>query len=215
MLGAGNPAGLLQTGGSICLNFEGPSFDPITVGYDVTVDAGTPSGTYTNEAVHVTDDPFAEPVTVTEDLDVAVDCTRTISGRHNGAVKVSSGVTCLDGATVHGSVTIGPGAGLEVRGAQITGALKVTNAAFVILCDSVTGPVRLTGSSAVTLGDPTVGCAPNRTGPVSLTSTDGPSILAGNRINGKLSCTGNDPPPTNKGFPNEVLGRTSGQCAGL
>ena len=167
--------------------------------------------------MHVTDDPFAQPVTITNALEVAVDCSRTITGRHTGAITVSSGVTCLDAATVIGAITVRPGAGLEADGSRVTGAITASGASLVALCGTnVTGPLRLTGNDSVTIGDPTIGCDPNRlTGAVTLSGTDGPSVLAGNIIVGALSCTGNDPPPTNKGFPNGVLGRTSGQCAGL
>jgi len=30
-----------------------------------------------------------------------------------------------------------------------------------------------------------------------------------------LSCTGNEPAPSNEGVPNQVLGARTGQCAGL
>ena len=163
VVGAGDPSTVLEDDGTICLDFQGPSFDPITLGYDVTVDDGAPSGTYTNTLVHVTDDPFAQPVTITNALEVAVDCSRTITGRHTGALIVSSGVTCLDGATVIGAITVRPGAGLEADGSRVTGAITATGASLVALCGTtVTGPLRLTGNDSVTIGDPTIGCDPNR-----------------------------------------------------
>jgi alpha-tubulin suppressor-like RCC1 family protein len=71
VLSAGDPSTVLEDGSSVCFDYEGPSFDPITVGYDVTVDADAPFGTYTNEAVHTTDDPFAQPDVAGFDLEVA------------------------------------------------------------------------------------------------------------------------------------------------
>ena len=69
-LNAGDPSGILEEGGTICLDYEGPSFDPITLGYDVTVDQDAASGTYTNEAVHVTDDPYDEAAVATASVEV-------------------------------------------------------------------------------------------------------------------------------------------------
>jgi hexosaminidase len=40
-------------------------------------------------------------------------------------------------------------------------------------------------------------------------------VIGGNLIVGPLTCSGNNPPPTNNGAPNTVFGRRSGQCAGL
>ena len=72
VLGAGDPAGVVSPspGGSFCLDYEGPSFDPITVGYDVTVHEDALTGTYTNLASHITDDPYAKSVVASFDLEV-------------------------------------------------------------------------------------------------------------------------------------------------
>ena len=72
ILGAGDPAGVVSPspGGSFCLDYEGPSFDPIAVGYDVTVHEDALTGTYTNTASHITDDPYAQAVVTSFDLEV-------------------------------------------------------------------------------------------------------------------------------------------------
>ncbi len=67
---AANPSAALTAGGTICLDYDGPSFDPITVEYDVTVADNAFTGTYTNAAVHTTDDPFAEPATASDSVSV-------------------------------------------------------------------------------------------------------------------------------------------------
>ena len=69
-LNAGDPSTEIEAGGSICLDYNGPTFDPITVEYDVTVAENTFTGTYTNAAVHTTDDPFAEPATASDSVEV-------------------------------------------------------------------------------------------------------------------------------------------------
>jgi uncharacterized repeat protein (TIGR01451 family) len=334
-LNAGDPAGLLEEGGTICLDYEGPSFDAVTLAYDVAVDADAVSGTYTNEVVHVTDDPYDEPavasadveitgaatdlaivkagevsgpnevlftigvtnngpddatgVVVTDELpaevayvadsceaanvppwtweigdlgagesvecsitvdvttagvientaavtgdqvdpvpdndestvivevDEELECTDVITGRHTGPLVVSEGVTCLDGARVTGPVKVKEGAALLSDGSRITGPLHAVGALAIELCDTrATGGLNINGSSEVTLGDPTVDCEPNHVvGPVTVKGTDGPSVIAGNRIVGPLACTGNVPDPVNNGFPNSVVGPQSGQCQDL
>lgn len=68
---AADPSAALTAGGTICLDYDGPTFDPITVEYDVMVADNAFTGTYTNAAVHTTDDPYAEPATASDS--VAVD----------------------------------------------------------------------------------------------------------------------------------------------
>ncbi|MFW6091254.1 MAG: S8 family serine peptidase [Actinomycetota bacterium] len=227
VLGAGDPAALLEQGGSICLDYEGPTFEPITVGYDVTVDDDAFSDTYTNDVVHVTDDPFAEEATESVDVEVTgiEPCEDVISGRHFGPLQVSDGVTCLEGATVFGPVNVSDGAALRSSdGSRIVGPVYSSGAEEVTVCDTrVVGPVTLTGTGprdlglpAVTFGDPASDCAGNTVvGPVTVSGTEGPSVVADNRIGGPLSCSGNDPAPVDNGFPNNVLGPKGGQCSDL
>jgi uncharacterized repeat protein (TIGR01451 family) len=222
VLNASDPSAVLEEGGSFCLDYEGASFDPITLGYDVTVDEDATSGTYTNEAVHTTDDPYARPETATASVEVTgtdpePECTDTITGQHTGPLTISDGTTCLDGAAVTGPVTVRPGAGLVADGARITGPVTAQGASEVSICDSrITGSLTVTSAASVTIGDPANGCAGNTvTGPVGITGSDGPSVIAGNRIVGSLTCSGNDPAPVNNGHPNTVIGPKSGQCSSL
>ncbi len=217
VVSAGDPGAVLTEGGTICLDFEGPSFDPITVGYDATVDAGTLPGTYTNQLVHVTDDPYAEPVTIGAAVEVGVACARTITATGFGTLTVSDGVTCLDGATWIGPIKVRRGGGLQLLDSTVVGGVKSERATLVMVCDSeVLSGFKADRSVAVMLGNPEIDCAPNLlVGGVKLTKTDGPSIVAGNLIVGPLACSGNQPPPVNLGERNLVVGRRSGQCARL
>jgi hexosaminidase len=40
-------------------------------------------------------------------------------------------------------------------------------------------------------------------------------VVAGNTIGGGLSCSGNDPAPTDAGRPNIAHGSASGQCSAM
>jgi len=144
-------------------------------------------------------------------------CFSELDGRHTGPLQISHGITCLDGATVTGPVTVGDGAGIRSVDSRITGPIRADGAYEVTLCDTrVTGPVSLGGGSGVTFGDPEAGCTGNTvTGPVSITGTHGQTVIADNRIVGPLACSDNEPSPVNNGFANSVLGPKSGQCADL
>ncbi|MEE6273973.1 S8 family serine peptidase [Georgenia wangjunii] len=58
--------GVVEDDTVICFDYEGASFDPVTISYQVTVDdAGLANGdVLTNEVTHVTDNPGAQPVTI-------------------------------------------------------------------------------------------------------------------------------------------------------
>ncbi|MGI5211634.1 discoidin domain-containing protein [Plantactinospora sp. CA-290183] len=139
-------------------------------------------------------------------------CTRTVTGRHSGPLTVLSGVTCLDGATVTGPVTVLPGAALAATDATVTGALSALGARSV----QVTGS-RIDGPLSVVGGTGRVALTGNRVGgPVSLLGnrTGGvPLVVSDNAVRGALACAGNQPAPVRGDEPNTVGGTAAGQCA--
>ena len=137
-------------------------------------------------------------------------CTKTVTGTVNGGLQ-ASGVTCVDGATINGPVTVSKGATLFVFGGEIKGPLSASDAASVVLVGTkVGGPVSVNASATeIALENTTVG------GPVSLTGNKTRSVVAFSSVGGPLSCTGNNPPPVNNGFANDVKGPKAGQCTGL
>ncbi|HEX5540862.1 MAG TPA: ExeM/NucH family extracellular endonuclease [Micromonospora sp.] len=160
-------------------------------------------------------------------------CTTTITGRHNGPLTVSAGLTCLEGATINGPVTVSPGASLMVSGGQITGPVNATRPELVTLSGTtVTGPVTVTGATGGVRVDESRINGPlsvtgssggvridtvTVTGPVTVTKNTGsqPVVVAANTISGTLSCSGNDPEPVNESRSNTVRGPATGQCARL
>jgi hypothetical protein len=135
----------------------------------------------------------------------------TLTGTHNGPLTVS-GVACLDGATVRGPVRVQAGATLIVNGTSINGPVDASGAAGFVLTDStVNGPVRATGTRG-----PVVLVGNKVSGPVDVvTSTGTAPLVAGNRVNGPLSCTGNNPVPVNLEVANTVSGPKAQQCSRL
>ncbi|MEU4242177.1 GH92 family glycosyl hydrolase [Actinoplanes sp. NPDC026619] len=138
-------------------------------------------------------------------------CTTTIADQVSGALTIKSGVTCLaPGATVTGLVTVTKGASLYANGATLKAAVTATGAGTLSLLNTtVGGIITATGSGPVSLEHNTI------RGLVTLTSGHGSTIVAGNTINGSLTCTGNNPAPVNNGLKNAGSGIRLGQCAKL
>jgi hypothetical protein len=137
-------------------------------------------------------------------------CTTRITSPHKGPLRVDSGITCVDGATIEGAVTVAAGASLFAREARFTGAITATGAATIeIVGGSVEGVTRLTGTTErVTIFGVT-------TGDVSVAGTKSvrPALIHGNTIRGALSCTGNTAAPETRATPNTIAKNATGQCA--
>ncbi|HYQ64952.1 ExeM/NucH family extracellular endonuclease [Actinophytocola sp.] len=159
-------------------------------------------------------------------------CDRTITGMKFGAVVVTSGLTCVDDATIFGGIVVRPGASLKVTGGHLIGPVSATSPGAVTLSGvEVIGPVSVTGATGAVLVDKGRLTGPvvlhgdkagvkidtaSVIGPVSVTgNTGGPAVVAGNTIVGPLACSGNDPAPGNGGRKNKVYGPATGQCAKL
>ncbi|MBM0274404.1 M64 family metallopeptidase [Micromonospora tarensis] len=133
-------------------------------------------------------------------------CTTVVSGRHAGPLTVSAGVTCLRAATVHGPVTVAPGAAVVAEASSIAGSLTSSRASAVELLNTeVRGAVALTGTTGrVTLVGARV------TGPLAVTGTATAPTLAGGRASA-LTCSGG-PAPVDLGAPMTVPGPSAGPC---
>lgn len=68
----GSAAGVVEDDGFVCFDYQGPAFDPVTISYQVTLDDEglTDGDVLTNAATHVTDNPGAQPETVSVDVTV-------------------------------------------------------------------------------------------------------------------------------------------------
>jgi cytoskeletal protein CcmA (bactofilin family) len=156
------------------------------------------------------------------------ECTTTITGQRNGNLTVTSGVTCLDDARVNGNVTVSAGATLVASDGSINGNLTSTGAREVQLFGTrINGNVRITNTTngvttAGTTFNGNVILSGNRTVPDDEGAERfsqygyayGP-ILAGNRINGNLACSGNSAPARDFEAPNRINGNRSGDCSEL
>jgi PKD repeat protein len=155
---------------------------------------------------------------------------------------VMGALSGCSGSTISGAVTLSQDAeGLQVDGATVSGAVAVTSPAAVQVCgDTISGAVSVKEATGlVTVGDPP-SCAGNHiSGAVTLSADTGGALFDGNTVGGavsvssngstsqpaasaplietnhiagSLSCSGNDPAPSDGGAPNTVTGARSGQC---
>ncbi|WP_230462893.1 ExeM/NucH family extracellular endonuclease [Micromonospora sp. CP22] len=161
------------------------------------------------------------------------ECTTTITGKYSKPLIVTTGLTCVDEATIAGPVSIAAGASLRVTGGTINGPVSATRPAlFEVSGTKISGPVTVAGTTGdlkiskaringplslvsnlggVRVDEVTV------SGPVSVTGNSGsqPVVVAANTVSGPLACSGNTPAPVNEGRANTVRGPASGQCARL
>jgi hypothetical protein len=153
------------------------------------------------------------------------ECTQTITGTHNGNLRVTSGVTCLDGAQVNGGVTVTAGGSLVASNSSINGGLVSAGADVVQLFNTtVNGETHIAGTTAdVTTAGNTFHGSVTLSGNNQVQANDqffefgyeyGP-ILSGNTVNGDLNCTGNSAPARDFEAPNTISGEQGGDCAEL
>jgi Putative Ig domain len=181
--------------------------------------SGTPTATGTSTFTVELADSGTPPQTVTEQLSIQVNgaaCTTTITGTHALALNVTSGVTCLTGATQNGQVTVAPGASLIVTNSKVNGTVTASGAAVVRYCGSTEdGTLDLTGTTGNAGGVTLTGIKLSGVAYVENNAGSAAVTVSGNAVNGSLYCTGNTPPPGDNGSVNTVAGTASGQCQGL
>jgi hypothetical protein len=151
-------------------------------------------------------------------------CTSTRVGTIERLV-VTSGVTCLENATVNGGVTVRLGASLVVSdGSRINGGLRADGAEVVhVFGTSVKGDSRISGTTedlilAGSRFSESLSLSGNHGRDVTILSGETRNygvVVLGNTIGGDLACAGNTPGVTNFDVANDVEGVKSGQCAGL
>lgn len=181
-------------------------FDPAEPELEVLVPSGVQRATVAAGDVYFTDETNVYRYALAAEQH----CDVTVTGTHNGPLRLGQGTTCLTDATVRGPVTAGGATALVVTGSRIVGPLNAAGSPRVTVVDSqVTGPVRVDGAGTVTLSGSRV------TGPVRITGATGAVVVSGNHITGPLACSGNAHAPVDDGAPNTVVGPASGQCAEL
>ncbi len=70
---------VIADGAMVCFDWAGPSFEPIVISYDVTVDADAPLGLLTNEVVSETDGPGSRAATTAAQVRIVDSPSRTLA----------------------------------------------------------------------------------------------------------------------------------------
>jgi hypothetical protein len=134
--------------------------------------------------------------------------TATVAAQSPGSgwLTVKSGQSVLITGTLSGTLTVSAGGALEIQGGKVTGE------------SGIGGAVALSGNAgSAAIEGTTIG------GSFSLNDTTGAEPIAADptvavesdTIGGVLSCTANNPAPTDSGHSNKASGGKTGQCAGL
>lgn len=70
---------VVADGAMVCFNWTGPSFEPIVISYEVTVDADAPFGILNNEVISETDNPGSRPATTTAPVRIVDSPSRSLA----------------------------------------------------------------------------------------------------------------------------------------
>ncbi|TDD72946.1 DUF11 domain-containing protein [Jiangella aurantiaca] len=117
LVNAGSAAGVIADDTVVCANYAGPNVDPVVITYDVTVNDDVENGqVLTNSAVHVTDNPGAQEVTVSDSVTVSVP-----------AITVAATADAVEPAT-DGALTFTRPAGSAAR--ELTVTYSVENSRY-------------------------------------------------------------------------------------
>jgi hypothetical protein len=123
-------------------------------------------------------------------------CTTTITGPVTGALTAAVGTTCLTDVTLHGAITVNPGAALSIVDSTIYGAITTNGASAFTFCNSSTvgGAISVaTSTGFVLIGDGASCAGSHIDGAVTLNGNTGGVELGGNNIGGAVKVTSNVP----------------------
>lgn len=119
--------------------------------------------------------------------DVTVRCDRTLTGAVS-AVTATSGLTCINRATVSGGISVAKGAALDLERSTVKGSISANAPAGIRICGSTTGAIAVSGATgAVVIGDPRGInlCAANKiSSGITVANNIGPVVVVGNTVPG-------------------------------
>ena len=199
--GAGIPTGTVTfTDGSATLGTA-----TLAGGQAIFTNAGLQVGTHSIVATYTGDGNFL--TSASPALNQEIRCTTTITGRVNGGLAITTGSTCLQGATINGGITVATGAALSMRDSTVNGGIGATSATALTSCNSaINGATTIQASSGFVLlgdaGDDGYACGANTFhGNVTLLNNRGQLEVGANDIRGGLTLTGTSgagPTPENR-----------------
>ncbi len=204
--------GQVAPGGTVTYTVDGYDVSPVPVSASGTSGSAELStralgvGTHTISATYSGDANYAPSSAPARDHMVTADTTIS-GGTHAGPLTVT-GTTSIVDAHITGSVTVMPGATLDLENAVVDGDLSASGAGGLRVCaTTVGGALSVTGSTGlVVVGDTeSARCAVNTiAGGLSLTSNSGGVRAIGNRVGGAVTDTANFGPGPFPGDPTSI-----------
>ena len=223
---------LAPGGGTNCSQVHVTSSNLLPGTHTITADYGG-DGNYQAAATETLTQTVTCTRTITGQVNSSITASREstciIDANVSGAVRgVSGGALFISNSTIGGTIQSSNGTLFGLCGSTVIGSVQVSGATgFVLIGDPgddhcpgnrTTGGVQLTnnhaGAELVTNDIGGTAQVNGTTGAGPFTVDSGAGIV-GNTIHGSLHCSGNVPPPTNRGVPNMVTGTRSGQCTAL
>ena len=146
-------------------------------------------------------------------------CENAITEDYSGDLVVDKGVTCLDGITIDGHVTVSGGASLMISDSTINGQLKAENARTIqVFGTTIHGDSVISGTTKdVTLVGNTFNgwliTIDNHQVSANKQFGEYGPILVGNTVQGVFGCYGNNADIADFGAPNSFLEFKVGDCS--
>ncbi len=137
-------------------------------------------------------------------INYTVGCGTTITGAHGVVITSPGSTTCLNHATISGSVTVSSGAAIDIENSTVTGSLTAASTPGQIrICGSTFGgSVTVANAQAlVVIGDPGEGCAANVIHGTLLLQNNTHGVRAVGNLVGNLVATNNSGPGAYPGDP--------------
>ena len=137
-------------------------------------------------------------------INYTVGCGTTITGAHGVVITSPGSTTCLNHATISGSVTVSSGAAIDIENSTVTGSLTAASTPGQIrICGSTFGgSVTVANAEAlVVIGDPGEGCAANVIHGTLLLRNNTHGVRAVGNLVGNLVATNNSGPGAYPGDP--------------
>lgn len=128
------------------------------------------------------------------DATVTIVCDRTLTGSVS-AVTATSGLTCINRATVNGGISIAKGAALDLERTTVKGSISANAPSGLRICGSTTGAISVSGATgSVVIGDPRGInlCAANKiSSGVTVANNTAPVVVVGNKVASGVTAANN------------------------
>ncbi|MEA2371954.1 MAG: hypothetical protein QOH12_2348 [Solirubrobacteraceae bacterium] len=180
--------------------------------------------------------PAASRAAVPATVNCSDPATQQITGQQNALSLVGPGSWCIHDATVSGYLKVTGGANVKILNSVVNGAVHATQGgSFAVCASQLNAALVISQASGFVLLGGRAGsqCAPNTfsttsvagstagveisgnvfNGSLSVSDTSGGTVISGNTFNSSVTCTGNQPPPTDTGVRNRGSGALLHQCA--